>query len=309
MTAVTTHQREQRERPAPQPRRGQRRRPELAAFLRGRRARIRPEEVGLPPGPRRRTPGLRREEVAQLAGVGITWYTWLEQGRPINVSPQVLDAVARTLRLDGPEREHLYDLAGVPHARRPESATTAVGAEVQAVLDALDPVPATLYNGRYDVLAFNAAYWSLFFSTACPGTLRANALWALFTGEPSRCPLVHREEELRLMVATLRGAYGAHVGEPAWEGFVRELCAASGEFAAMWSSGDVLPPGPRVKSFRHPAVGELRLRTVSLSVDGVPEARMVVYTPIDDVTRGRMGALRAALPALPASRTPAPAPA
>src|SRR5438094_4012950 len=90
------------------------RRPELAAFLRSRRARITPEQVGLPPGPRRRTPGLRREEVAQLAGVGVTWYTWLEQGRPINASVQILDAVARTLRLDPAEREHLYRLAGVP---------------------------------------------------------------------------------------------------------------------------------------------------------------------------------------------------
>src|ERR1700716_4730947 len=95
------------------------RRTELAAFLRSRRARISPEDVGMPPGFRRRTPGLRREEVAQLAGVGVTWYTWLEQGRPINASVQVLDAVARTLRLDQPEREHLYRLpagAGGPPA-------------------------------------------------------------------------------------------------------------------------------------------------------------------------------------------------
>ena len=91
-----------------------RRREELAAFLRTRRARIRPEDVGLPSGARRRTPGLRREEVAQLAGVGVTWYTWLEQGRPINASVQVLDAIARTLRLDRTECEHLYRLADMP---------------------------------------------------------------------------------------------------------------------------------------------------------------------------------------------------
>src|ERR1039457_4386500 len=90
------------------------RRAELAAFLRSRRERISPEEAGLPPGLRRRTRGLRREEVAQLSGVGVTWYTWLEQGRPINASTQVLDAVARTLKLDQPEREHLYRLADVP---------------------------------------------------------------------------------------------------------------------------------------------------------------------------------------------------
>src|SRR3982751_6781192 len=92
------------------------RRPELAQFLRSRRARLSPADVGLAPGIRRRTPGLRREEVAQLAGVGLTWYTWLEQGRPINASVQILDAIARTLRLDPAEREHLYRLGDVPQA-------------------------------------------------------------------------------------------------------------------------------------------------------------------------------------------------
>src|SRR5258708_27992137 len=101
---------------------GRARRSELAAFLRSRRERIRPEDAGLAPGIRRRTAGLRREEVAQLSGVGVTWYTWLEQGRPINVSTQVLDAVARTLRLDHPEREHLYRLPDVPAAPPPPPA-------------------------------------------------------------------------------------------------------------------------------------------------------------------------------------------
>src|SRR3954447_25622212 len=98
----------------------QRRRPELAAFLRSRRACVTPADVGMPPGLRRRTPGLRREEVAQLSAVGVTWYRWLEQGRPINASPQVLDAVARTLRLEQPEREQLYRLAELPYEPSPE---------------------------------------------------------------------------------------------------------------------------------------------------------------------------------------------
>lgn len=133
----------------------QRRRPELAAFLRGRRARVTPADVGMPPGFRRRTPGLRREEVAQLSGVGVTWYTWLEQGRPINASPQVLDAVARTLRLDQTEREHLYHLAEVPYEAEPELPAHTVGAEIQGIIDALEPRPAAVYNSRYDILAAN----------------------------------------------------------------------------------------------------------------------------------------------------------
>jgi transcriptional regulator with XRE-family HTH domain len=126
----------------------QRRRPELAAFLRTRRARVTPDDIGMPPGLRRRTPGLRREEVAQLSGVGVTWYTWLEQGRPINASAQVLDAVARTLRLGPPEREHLYHLAEVPYTPAVEPTVETVSPEMRVTVDALDPHPAVVYNGR-----------------------------------------------------------------------------------------------------------------------------------------------------------------
>ncbi|MDT0307630.1 helix-turn-helix transcriptional regulator [Streptomyces sp. DSM 44917] len=274
----------------------ERRRPELAAFLRGRRARITPADVGLPPGPRRRTPGLRREEVAQLAGVGVTWYTWLEQGRPINASAQVLDAVARTLQLDAAEREHLYQLAEVPFAReaRPEPAVESeVGPDVQAVLDALVPLPAVVYNARYDVLATNRAYRNLFSGALPRPRPRGNALWILFTGSPARCRLVFREAELKVMVATLRAAYGGHVGEPEWEDFIRELADRSAEFAEMWASGDVAPPGPRLKTFAHVEVGEIRLRSQSLSVDGLPEARMVVYLAADEDSREKIERLAA----------------
>ncbi|MFF0432183.1 helix-turn-helix transcriptional regulator [Streptomyces sp. NPDC004327] len=271
-----------------------RRRPELAAFLRSRRARVTPQDVGMPPGLRRRTPGLRREEVAQLSGVGVTWYTWLEQGRPINASAQVLDAVARTLRLDRPEREHLYHLAEVPYG--PEAApehVVAVSPEIQGVLDALVPLPAVVYNARYDVLATNATYDLLFLDDGpgpAPGPAVGpvgirNALWTLFTVDEADCPLVDRTLELPLMVAQLRGAYGRHVGEPAWESFVRLLREASPYFAELWRSGDVVPPGTRVKTFRHALVGEIRMTSVSLSVNGMPECRIVTYTPNDEGSR------------------------
>src|SRR5690348_1821811 len=154
---------------------GHQRRAELAAFLRSRRERITPEQAGLPPGSRRRIPGLRREEVAQLSGVGVTWYTWLEQGRQINASPQVLGAVARTLLLDQAEREHLFRLADLP-----DTATAANGAtagceqmlpEVQEILDALAPMPACVLNERFDLLAWNAPYQALWpgVTGAAPG--------------------------------------------------------------------------------------------------------------------------------------------
>src|ERR687887_1269033 len=130
------------------------RRRALATFLRSRRERITPEQVGLIAGGRRRTPGLRREEVAQLAGVGVTWYTWLEQGRDINVSAQVLDAVARTLRLDRLERNHLFTLAGLQLGPA-QGDCTVLPDSVQKTVDAVSPYPALVLNPRYDILAFN----------------------------------------------------------------------------------------------------------------------------------------------------------
>jgi transcriptional regulator with XRE-family HTH domain len=270
----------------------QRRRPELAAFLQSGRARVTPADVGMPPGLRRRTPGLRREEVAQLSGVGVTWYTWLEQGRPINASAQVLDAVARTLRLEAPEREHLYHLAEVPYAPAPEALAQTVGPEIQGIIDALVPRPAVVYNSRYDILAANPVYRDLFLAEPLPADGRPpNALWKLFTAREEECPLVHRDTELPVMVATLRAAYGLHAGEPFWEDFIRRLSAASPLFARLWQSGDVAQPGRRVKTFRHAEVGELRMTSVSLSVDGMPECRIVVYTPDDEETVRRTALL------------------
>jgi transcriptional regulator with XRE-family HTH domain len=246
----------------------------------------------MPPGLRRRTPGLRREEVAQLSGVGVTWYTWLEQGRPINASPQVLDAVARTLRLDLPEREHLYRLAEVPFEPAPGHLTRRVGPDVQGIIDALDPLLAVVYTSRYDVLAANPAYRDLFVVPQTHGTGLPNVLWTLFTVPEETCPVVHRERELPVMVATLRSAYGRHVGEPAWEEYIRGLSAASPYFARLWASGEVTPPGPRVKTFRHAAVGEMRMTSQSLSIDGMPECRIVVYTPEDEESRAKIASLR-----------------
>src|ERR1700678_1426271 len=139
----------------------ERRRAELGEFLKARRAGLRPADFDMPAGARRRTPGLRREELALLAGVGVTWYTWLEQGREINVSGQVLDALARTLRLDRAEREHLYWLAEAS----PLLTGTARGpipAEVREIVAALDPLPASLTNGRFDILLSNDASEDLF---------------------------------------------------------------------------------------------------------------------------------------------------
>lgn len=266
------------------------RRGELSAFLRSRRARITPGAVGLPEGTRRRTPGLRREEVAQLAGVGVTWYTWLEQGRPIKASAQVLDAVARTLRLDVAEREHLYQLAGIPSVSRPES-TDHVRPEVQAILDHLDPLPAAVYNARWDVLAWNATYAMLFPGVSSAAPAERNVMWNIFTKPECCCPFSDPALEMPRMVASLRPAYGRHIGEPAWIAFVQRLCAASSEFAALWARQDVLVGDAYVKRLRHPEVGEIRVSVTSMALE-VPETRMNVYTTVDEESREAIARLR-----------------
>jgi transcriptional regulator with XRE-family HTH domain len=274
---------------------GHHRRAELAAFLRSRRERISPEQAGLPPGLRRRTPGLRREEVAQLSGVGVTWYTWLEQGRPINASSQVLGAVARTLLLDQAEREHLFRLADIPDAVTAAAdgvtACEQVPAEVQGILDALLPLPASVLNERFDLLAWNAAYSALWPTVvgAAPG--ERNVLWLCFLHAECCHPYVNRDEQVSTLVAQLRGAYGRHVGEPAWTGFVRRLQARSPDFARLWAEHDVASQASYLKIFRHPAYDRLAMTTTSLAVLAVPGTRVVVYTPADDVTRQAIAGL------------------
>ena len=260
------------------------RRAELAAFRRSRRERISPEEAGLAPGLRRRTAGLRREEVAQLSGVGVTWYTWLEQGRPINASGQVLDAVARTLRLDPQEREHMYRLAD-PSSGPPQSPPDGLLApEIQQIMDGLTTLPASVLNERFDLLAWNAAYAALFPSVVAVPPERRNTLWLCFN-HPACChPFLNRADQLGRMVAQLRTAYARHVGEPGWTGFVRRLQAASPEFARMWAEHEVASPATYLKIFRHPLHDRLAMTTNSLAVLAVPGTRMVVYTPADEAT-------------------------
>ncbi|MYS25049.1 Transcriptional regulator, contains XRE-family HTH domain [Streptomyces sp. DvalAA-14] len=269
------------------------RRTELAAFLRSRRARLTPADVGVAPGFRRRTPGLRREEVAQLAGVGVTWYTWLEQGRPINASVQVLDAVARVLQLDVPEREHLYRLAGIPFVREPASDEQVVGAELLRVLETLDPLPAAVYNARYDVVASNSTYRALWPMTSVVERDERNVLYKLFTVPQCCSTFVNRDEELPWMVAQLRRTYGRHVGEPAWESFIARLTGESPWFARLWASGDVAAPGRRVKVFRHSVIGIVNLTSISLSIDGMTEHRIVTYTPVAEEDRLQIERMRA----------------
>jgi transcriptional regulator with XRE-family HTH domain len=273
------------------------RRHELAGFLRSRRERIAPEQVGLPPASRRRTPGLRREEVATLAGVGVTWYTWLEQGRDINASPQVLDAVARTLLLDQHERDHLFRLADAPDSSAQAECAT-LPPTAQLLLDQLEPYPACIRNARYDILAWNKAYDQLMGPLADLPYEDRNSLWRMFTSPACRAATLDWEEGVRRMVGEYRAAMAEHVAEPAWKCLVSRLSKTSAEFAELWERHEVASPENLTKRYLHPEVGLLRLNYTHLWLGQRLGTRMTTYTPADDETRERLLTLqrRYALP-------------
>jgi transcriptional regulator with XRE-family HTH domain len=259
------------------------RRTELADFLRSRRERITPEQAGLPPAPRRRTPGLRREEVAQLAGVGVTWYTWLEQGRAINASIQVLDAIARTLQLDAAEHRHLYTLAQVPELRSAEPEGCGLPPEIRPILDSIGQ-PATVVNERFDMLATNRHFDVMFPSVLAQAPEHHNVFWCMFN-LPGCChPFVNRHETIPQMVAMLRGAYARHVGEPSWEKLIRELIDYSEVFAEFWSRNEVAAFGRQLRVYYQPAVGLLRFVSTSFGIHGTNGLRMQVMVPDDEAT-------------------------
>jgi hypothetical protein len=263
------------------------RRAELGRFLKASRSRISPDDVGLPPGPRRRTPGLRREEVALLAGVGVTWYTWLEQGRPINASTQVLDAVARTLRLDQAGRWHLYRLAEAMPVRS-WTISDVVPEAVLEVLESLDPAPAMLINSRYDVIKSNSASEDFFWDWHSLPCVHRNTLWCCLTEPHAREQFVNYDEEVSYMVARMRAAYALHVGDPEWEEDIRRLASLSQEFADLWDRHEVAGPKQRSRRFRHRRAGLMSFATTEFDLPTCPEVRMVVYTPADEQTRARL---------------------
>jgi transcriptional regulator with XRE-family HTH domain len=265
----------------------ERRRAELGKFLRARRERLTPADFGMPAGLRRRTPGLRREELALLAGVGVSWYTWLEQGREINVSTQVLDALARTLRLDRAERWHMYVLAeAVPVAV--SSGRCPLTDAVTEILRALDPLPAAVTNSRFDIIAENDAFEDLFRYWHSLPCIHHNTLWCVLTEPTARDQFQGYDEHARYLVARLRAAYARHVGEPDWEEDIRRLSSLSNEFTELWARHDVAEFQPRLRTFIHPQAGELTFTMSELQVPASQEARLVVYTPADDETRKRL---------------------
>jgi transcriptional regulator with XRE-family HTH domain len=272
------------------------RRAELADFLRTRRERFAPGDVGLPARPRRRTPGLRREDVAELTGVSATWYTWLEQGRDIRVSASVLENLARVLRLSADERAHLFQLAGRP---LPPTAGAAarVPPVVQTLLAALEPFPAHVRDARWYVLDWNRAEALIAPWDALPPAER-HVVWNHFTNPDLRRMADDWEGDARTMLALFRQAVAPHLGDPALATMIGRLRRVSPEFAAWWPAHEVQQLRSRPIRLRHPAVGGLVLERVTLTLEAGPSltVRTLVALPEEDTPAKLSSLLRTASP-------------
>jgi transcriptional regulator with XRE-family HTH domain len=259
------------------------RRTELADFLRSRRERIAPAQVGLPVSGRRRTPGLRREEVAQLAGVGVTWYTWLEQGRDIHASEQVLAAIAATLRLDQYERVHLYTLAGQPEPPI-ERDCRAINDTMLVMLRQLEPIPAAVSNARFDILARNRTYDRMIGGLDVIAFEDRNSLVQAFTNPSWRARIVDWDDNAPRMVAQFRANMAQHVTEQNWKCLLKRLRQESADFDRLWDQHDVRAPENFTKRYLNPEVGLLRLEYTQLWFGPRSEIKLTTYTPADDET-------------------------
>jgi transcriptional regulator with XRE-family HTH domain len=268
------------------------RRDELRAFLRSRRARVSPADVGLPDdGARRRTPGLRREELAALAGVGVSWYTWLEQGRDIHPSPEVLDALARALRLDAAERTTLFALART-ELPLPAGSGPAPGEDADdgrallvSLVEGLHPTPAYLLGPMTRILAWNPSASALFGSPDHLSPERRSLLWMLLVDPGDARYNAGRRGTARNMVARFRSEYAQHAGEPAYEEFIAELRERSPWFVQWWGEHEVSDTQRGTKTIEHPTLGTLRLHHAQTVPTGAPDLRLTIYAPADAATR------------------------
>lgn len=256
------------------------RREALADFLRTRRSQASPASVGLPMGlGYRRTPGLRREEVALLAGISVTWYTWLEQGRDIGVSEQVLESVATTLGLSKGERAYLFRLAHkrVPPAPAPTEPTVSLA--VQNALASLGTSPTWILDRCWNTVAWNRASSEVFGDLSVLPQKERNPLRLAFTNETLRRRLLDWETFARRILGAFRFKVGDCVGEPWFTRLVEDLKESSPEFREWWPDHDVLEPPIGRVALNHPSAGLLELDNVCFNMEGDPSLRMCVYAP------------------------------
>jgi transcriptional regulator with XRE-family HTH domain len=262
---------------------------ELAQFLKTRRARISPEQAGLPNGGHRRTPGLRRGEVAQLSGVSVDWYTWLEQARNIQVSPQVLDSIARALQLDTDERKHLFMLALQQLPADLASIENTITPTLQNFLDLQGTSPAYVTDQRLNIVAWNKAASLIYGNYESMSTRERNTVWRTFNSPYVRQLLQENwEAHARDRLAHFRASYGKFAGDPWWMEIIEELNRESAEFRAWWPQHDVLngPQGEKIN--HHPTAGVLVFDQISFLVLDSTHLTITINIPSNDDTISKL---------------------
>lgn len=262
------------------------RRQALADFLRQRRAQLSPTDVGLPPGIRRRTPGLRREEVAQLANMGTSWYVWLEQGRDVHPSAQVLESLAQALRLTLNERRHLFLLAGQPLPPLASPVEEHASPALQQMLDDLNPTPAYAVGRRWDYLAWNKAADGLFSISEASSPYARNMVWRLFTS-PTMRERPRWEQLARGTLAEFRTASARYPGDEWFEELIEDLKQVSPEFRRWWPHHDARSSLDGPKTMEHPTLGRLEFEHITLQVLSNPDVRIMIYSPLAE-TRAKL---------------------
>lgn len=262
------------------------RRQALADFLRKRRELLTPADVGLPPGLRRRTPGLRREEVAQLANIGTSWYVWLEQGRDVHPSAQVLESVALALKLTPNERRHLFLLAGQALPAQTSILEETLNPALQQMLDELNPAPAYVTGRRWDYLAWNRSAESLFDISRVSPPYEYNMVWRLFT-TPTTRRSPRWEQVARGTLAEFRTASARYPGDNSFETLIEDLKRVSPEFCEWWPHHDARRALDGHKTIEHQRLGRLDFEHITLQVVNDPDVRIVIYTP-DMPTRAKI---------------------
>jgi len=269
-----------------------RRRDDLAEFLRARRDALTPADVGLPEGRGRRTKGLRREEVALLAGVSVTWYTWLEQGRPINASADVLDALARTLQLSEAEHQHLLTLAHptvIDRTAQPEHVPDAL----VRLIASMDPAPAYVLGPRWEFLAWNTAQSRLYPMIDLLSGEECNLLWVMFAEPTARVLVGDWPDQSRRILAEFRAGTVERRGDAQVRHLVERLLEASPEFAEWWPQLDVAQFETRVRRYHHPRAGDLAFEYQQLTPSEWPSLKVVCQLPLPgDDSAERLAAWR-----------------
>ncbi|MFF7401751.1 helix-turn-helix transcriptional regulator [Streptomyces murinus] len=265
---------------------------ELGAFLRSRRERLAPHTLGLPAAPGRRTPGLRRAEVAERAGISLSWYTWLEQGR-VRTSPQVLRAVARALRLDEAETAHV--LSFTAEDRPPADPPTFVSRNLLTLVQSMAPHPAVVLDPHWDLLAWNTSYAALLTDPARLHPKERNLLWLVFRWPPARTLLADWPREARALLGQFRSRAARRPDDPRFTELLGRLLTDP-DAARWYADRETTAFQPSVRRFHHPAAGELRLRYVKLAAVDEPGHHLLTYLPDDPASHDALRHLEKTAP-------------